>query len=155
MLAQPCPRCESGSGAQSVVQRRDDGLDQDGEQLFCAVLVIVKANKDSEAGIMPSPRGSSRGDGRNFNRALIDARNPARRRRAQAKQPGCARRLLRGGPQRATGSVRKRRRTRRRLMDLERQGSRRGDRLGRALPQPDVRPLDHRDPRMFEMEDFA
>ena len=67
----------------------------------------VKANKDSEAGKMPGPELIA--EMGKFNQALIDAGIMLDGGGAQAEQPGRARRLLRGRPQGATGSVRKHR----------------------------------------------
>ena len=108
------------------------------------VMVIVKATTDSEAGKLPSAQLMA--DMGAFNQQLIAAGVMTDGGGLKPTSQGA--RVAFSGSDRTViqGSVRQCRGPRRRLLDLEGEGSRRGDRVGQALPQSDAGPIDHRNP---------
>jgi hypothetical protein len=96
------------------------------------VMVIVKATKESEAGVMPSAQLLA--DMGAFNQALMDAGVFVDAAGLKDSRKGA--RVAFAGKDRTAkrGAVPEYRRGRRGLLDLESEGPRRGDRLGQALP---------------------
>ena len=98
-------------------------------------MVIIKANKDTEAGVMPEREAPDR-DGE-LQRGAGEGRRDARGRRAPPELEGGARPVLRRQADRDRRAVRRDQGADRRLLDLAGEVEGRGDRVGQALPQSD------------------
>ena len=108
------------------------------------VMVLVKATKDSEAGIMP-PTELLEAMGK-YNEELVNAGIMLAGEGLQPSVKG--KRVAFDGPRphRHRRPLRRDPRAGRRLLAMGGQGHGRGGRMGEALPQPDARPERDRDP---------
>ena len=117
-------------------------------------MVIVKATKDSEAGVMPSQELLDR-DGK-IQRRAGEGRRDARGRRPAGQLEGCPRRIHRRQANRHRRPVRRNEGAHRRLLDVEMQVARRSDRLGQAMPESAPgRRYEIEIRQVFEVEDFG
>src|SRR6516225_10153572 len=117
-------------------------------------MVIVKARKDSEKeGVLPDPQLMA--DMNKFNDELVKAGVLLSLRRASPLLQRRPRPLLRQEPHRHRRPLRRNQGTRRRLLALAGQVSRRGHRVGQALSQPHAGDSDIEIRQVFEPEDFA
>ena len=101
------------------------------------VMVIVKANKDSEAGVMPDEKLLDRHG--QVQRRAGEGRHHARRRGAAAQLEGQARPVRRHEAHRDRRPVRRDQGADRRLLALAGEVDGGGDRVGEALPEPACR----------------
>ena len=117
-------------------------------------MVMVKATKDSEAGVMPR-REAPRRDGQ-VQRGAGEGRRDARGRGAAAELEGRARQVLRREADRDRRALRRDQGADRRLLAVAGEVEGRGDRVGQALPQSHSATESEIEIRqVFEAEDFG
>ena len=117
-------------------------------------MVIVKANKDSEAGVLPSEKLLA--EMGKFNEELVKAGVMLGRRGAAAELEGRAGQVLGDEADRDRRALRRDQGADRRLLAVAGEVDGRGDRVGQALPQSDARDESEIEIRqVFEAEDFG
>jgi hypothetical protein len=102
-------------------------------------MVIVKATKDSEAGVMPSAQ--LREDMGKFNQELMDAGVFVDAAGLQASSKGARVTFFRKRPHRDHGTILERPRSCGWILDLEGEIARRSHRVGQTLPEPNARDI--------------